>query len=115
MRSSVACALGPIPEITDTGSGARKAAVRSAGTMSMPSGFARAEAIFATARPHERGAASAMASACLDLGLGFGPILLGAVAQASGISAAMLAAAGVGLAGAGWIWSLQTVRTPRPA
>ncbi|WP_203338502.1 MFS transporter [Nocardioides limicola] len=68
-------------------------------TFSTPAFFA---AIFATAGPSERGAASAMASAALDLGLGAGPILLGYVAGAAGIGWAFGVAAGVALAGAGW-------------
>ena len=43
-------------------------------------------AIFATAAPSERGAASAMASAALDLGLGLGPILFGYLVQSAGTS-----------------------------
>ena len=42
-------------------------------------------AIFATARPSERGAASGTASLTIDLGFGLGPIGLGLVAQAYGI------------------------------
>lgn len=68
-------------------------------TFSTPAFFA---AIFALARPGERGAASAMASAALDLGLGAGPILLGYVAQTSGIPWAFAAGAAVALAGAAW-------------
>ena len=41
-------------------------------------------AIFATAGPSERGAASGTASACLDLGLGGGPIALGFTRRAPG-------------------------------
>nr|BFE51033.1 hypothetical protein GCM10017745_44600 [Saccharothrix mutabilis subsp. capreolus] len=51
-------------------------------TFSTPAFFS---AVFATARPHERGAASGTASAFLDLGLGGGPILLGLVARSAGI------------------------------
>lgn len=69
------------------------------------------KAIFATARPEERGAASALISASLDLGLGFGPILLGVVAAGAGIPAAMLVGAGTALAGAGWTWWLRPERT----
>ena len=50
-------------------------------------------ALFATARPSERGAAAATASISLDLGLGLGPILLGLVANAYGIPWAFVAAA----------------------
>jgi predicted MFS family arabinose efflux permease len=42
-------------------------------------------AIFASAKPGERGAASGTASAVVDLGLGFGPIALGLVADSYGI------------------------------
>lgn len=73
------------------------------------------KSIFATARPEERGAASAMASACLDLGLGLGPILLGAVAQGAGIPAAMLVTAGFSVAGSGWIWWLRSGPVSNPA
>ncbi len=59
-------------------------------------------AVFATAAPSERGAASATASAFLDLGLGVGPILLGVVAGAHGIPWAFAAGAGIAYAGAVW-------------
>ncbi|WP_436499079.1 MFS transporter [Actinokineospora sp. HUAS TT18] len=68
-------------------------------TFSTPAFFA---AIFATARPSERGAASGTASAFIDLGLGGGPILLGLVAQAAGIPWAFGAAAALAIAGAAW-------------
>ena len=68
-------------------------------TFSTPAFFA---AIFATARPDERGAASGTASAFIDLGLGGGPILLGLVARAAGIPWAFGAAAGLALAGCVW-------------
>jgi predicted MFS family arabinose efflux permease len=67
-------------------------------------------AIFATAAPSERGAASGIFSACIDLGLGGGPILLGLVAQAVGIPWAFGVAAGVALAGSVW-----TVALSRPS
>jgi predicted MFS family arabinose efflux permease len=70
-------------------------------TFSTPAFFS---AIFALARPGERGAASAMASAALDLGLGIGPILLGYVAQASGIPWAF--ATGAAVAGVGAVWTI---------
>ncbi|MGW6446426.1 MFS transporter [Lentzea sp. NPDC055074] len=70
-------------------------------TLSTPAFFA---AIFATARPHERGAASGTASAFLDIGLGGGPILLGLVATVS--TAAALAAAGV-IALLGCLWTIR--------
>lgn len=59
-------------------------------------------AIFATARPAERGAASGTASAAVDLGLGLGPILLGLVAREQGIPWAFGVAASIALAGAAW-------------
>lgn len=68
-------------------------------TFSTPAFFS---AIFALARPGERGAASAMASAALDLGLGIGPILLGYVAQTSGIPWAFATGAAVAVVGAAW-------------
>ncbi len=68
-------------------------------TFSTPAFFA---AIFATAKPSERGAASGTASASIDLGLGGGPILLGLVAQYQGIPSAFLVAAGVAMAGSAW-------------
>ncbi|WP_407936515.1 MFS transporter [Lentzea tibetensis] len=68
-------------------------------TFSTPAFFG---AIFATARPEERGAAAGTASAFIDLGLGGGPILLGLVARAAGIPWAFGAAAGLALAGCAW-------------
>jgi predicted MFS family arabinose efflux permease len=68
-------------------------------------------AIFATAAPSERGAASAMASAAIDLGLGLGPILLGYLVQSTGTSWAFAAAAGVAALGAVWTWT----RRPQPS
>ncbi len=59
-------------------------------------------AIFATARPQDRGAASATASACVDLGLGIGPILLGVVAESLGFAPAFAVAGAVAAAGAAW-------------
>jgi MFS family permease len=64
-------------------------------------------ALFADVAPAERGAVSGTASACLDLGLGFGPILLGVVAAAQGIPVALTVAAAVALCGALWITNLQ--------
>jgi predicted MFS family arabinose efflux permease len=81
------------------------AAVMAVGvSFSTPAFFA---AIFATAAPNERGAASGTASVFLDLGLGGGPILLGFVAAAAGIPVAFAVAAGVAVAGAGWTLSLR--------
>ena len=68
-------------------------------SFSTPAFFA---AIFATARPSERGAASGTASAFIDLGLGFGPILLGLVARSGGIPSAFAVGAAMALLGAGW-------------
>jgi predicted MFS family arabinose efflux permease len=65
-------------------------------------------AIFATAAPSERGAASAMASAALDLGLGLGPILFGYLVHASGTSSAFVAGAAVAALGAGWTATRRT-------
>ena len=72
-------------------------------SFSTPAFFA---AIFATARPSERGAASGTASAFIDLGMGLGPILLGLVARAGGIPSAFAVGAGMALLGAGWTWLL---------
>lgn len=72
-------------------------------TFSTPAFFS---AIFATASPAERGAASATATAFMDLGLGIGPIALGVVAAAQGIPWAFAAGAGVAFAGAAWTASL---------
>ncbi|NEE04763.1 hypothetical protein [Phytoactinopolyspora halotolerans] len=77
-------------------------------TFSTPAFFA---AIFATAAPAERGAASGTASIFLDLGLGGGPILLGMVAAAMGISWAFGVAAAVALAGCAWTMSLRRATT----
>jgi predicted MFS family arabinose efflux permease len=73
-------------------------------------------AIFATANPSERGAAAGTASAFIDLGLGFGPILLGVVADTRGIPSALGVGAAIALAGAVWTLSLarrsQAGRSP---
>jgi predicted MFS family arabinose efflux permease len=68
-------------------------------------------AIFATAEPSQRGAASGTATIALDLGIGGGPILLGLVAQDAGIAWAFGAAALVAAIGSAWTLSLQ--RQPR--
>ena len=73
-------------------------------TFSTPAFFA---AIFATAEPHQRGAASGTASAFIDIGLGGGPILLGLIANA-GIPAAL--ATGGAMAAAGCLWTLRLHR-----
>ena len=72
-------------------------------TFSTPAFFS---AIFATANPSERGAAAGTASAFIDLGLGFGPILLGVVADAQGIPWALGVGAAIAFAGAVWTLSL---------
>jgi predicted MFS family arabinose efflux permease len=65
-------------------------------------------AIFSTATPSQRGAASGTASAALDLGLGLGPIALGLIAGPFGIPWAF--GAGAAIAGAGGIWTLLLQR-----
>lgn len=74
-------------------------------TFSTPALFA---AIFATARPSERGAASGTASAFIDLGMGLGPILLGVVARSAGIPWAYAVGAGVCVLGAAWLLLLAS-------
>ncbi len=69
-------------------------------------------AIFATAGPSERGAAAGTASIFLDLGIGLGPILLGVIADGSGIPWAFGLASGVALVGAAW--TLVLVKRPVP-
>ncbi|HSJ60875.1 MAG TPA: MFS transporter [Jiangellaceae bacterium] len=78
-------------------------------TFSTPAFFT---AVFATARPSERGAASGTASACIDIGLGGGPIMLGVVAAAGGIPVAFAVAAAVALVGC--TWTIRLARR-RPA
>ena len=73
-------------------------------TLSTPAFFS---AIFATARPSERGAASGTASVFLDLAMGGGPMVLGLAAQAGGIPFAFGAAAAIAVAGGGWILALS--------
>ena len=60
-------------------------------------------AVFATAKPAERGAAAGTASLVLDVGLGLGPIGLGLVAQGASIPIAL--AVGAGCAAVGTVWS----------
>ncbi len=79
-------------------------------SFSTPAFFA---AIFATARPSERGAAAGTASAFMDLGLGFGPAALGLVAGAAGIPWAF--AVGGGIAFLGAAWTLHLTRRARVA
>jgi predicted MFS family arabinose efflux permease len=73
-------------------------------TLSTPAFFS---AIFATAQPNERGAASGTASVFLDLAVGGGPMLLGLAAQAAGIPFAFGLAAAVALAGCAWILAIR--------
>ena len=68
-------------------------------TFTTPAFFA---AIFSAVRDSERGSASATMSACIDIGLGAGPILLGMVAQSSGIPWAMATGGLVAVLGALW-------------
>jgi predicted MFS family arabinose efflux permease len=75
-------------------------------TLSTPAFFS---AIFATAKPGERGAASGTASVFLDLGIALGPMVLGLAAQAGGIPFAFGLATAVVLAGCGWILMLSRV------
>jgi predicted MFS family arabinose efflux permease len=75
-------------------------------TISTPAFFS---AIFATAQPGERGAASGTASVFLDLGIALGPMVLGLAAQAGGIPFAFGLAAAVVLAGCGWTLILSRV------
>ena len=77
-------------------------------TFSTPAFFS---AIFATAKPSERGAAAGTASAFMDLGIGFGPIALGLVASAQGIPWAFAVGAGVAFVGA--VWTASLTRAPK--
>ena len=79
-------------------------------TFSTPAFFS---AIFATAKPSERGAAAGTASAFIDLALGFGPIALGLVAAGHGIPWAFATGAAVAFVGAIWTASLAR-RAARP-
>ena len=78
-------------------------------TISTPAFFS---AIFATAKPGERGAASGTASVFLDLGIALGPMVLGLAAQAGGIPFAFGIAAAVVLVGCGWILMLSRIGRP---
>jgi predicted MFS family arabinose efflux permease len=64
-------------------------------------------AIFATAKPAERGAAAGTASVVMDLGFGLGPIGLGLVAQGAGIPVALAVGAGFAALGTAWSWHLH--------
>lgn len=77
-------------------------------TFSTPAFFT---AIFLTATPSQRGAASGTASAALDLGLGLGPIGLGLLAGPFGIPWAFGGGAAIAFAGA--LWTLLLVRRTR--
>jgi predicted MFS family arabinose efflux permease len=68
-------------------------------TFTTPAFFA---AVFSIVPDSERGSASATMSACIDIGFGAGPILLGLVAQHSGIPWAMATGALVVALGALW-------------
>jgi MFS family permease len=57
-------------------------------------------AIFAVVPDSERGSAAGTASVFIDLGLGGGPMIVGFVAAAGGISAGFLAAAALATGGA---------------
>ncbi len=81
-------------------------------TFSTPAFFS---AIFATASPTERGAASGTASMALDLGLGIGPMAFGLAAQAGGTAWAFGAAAALASLGAAWTWSLRPAPAGDPA
>ena len=59
-------------------------------------------AIFATASPSERGAASGTASIALDLGLAGGPVMVGLVAEQQGIRGAFAVCTAVTVAGTAW-------------
>lgn len=73
-------------------------------------------AIFATAGPSQRGAASGTASAAIDVGLGLGPIMLGVVAEGFGIPWAFGVGAAIAMAGAFWTLALhRRSSTRRPS
>lgn len=68
-------------------------------TFTTPAFFA---AIFATAKPSERGAAAGTASAFIDIALGFGPMALGLVAREQGIPWTFAVGASIALLGTAW-------------
>ena len=80
-------------------------------SLSTPAFFS---AVFATAAPDQRGAASGTASAFIDLGLGGGPILLGLVAGSAGIPWAFAVASAVALAGCLWTVTLHMRQPAAP-
>jgi MFS family permease len=73
---------------------------------STPAFFA---AMFATATSAQRGAVSATATVLLDIGFGAGPLVLGFVAQAYGLSWAFGVASAVSLVGVLWVLRVRTV------
>lgn len=73
-------------------------------------------AIFATADPSQRGAASGTASAAIDIGLGLGPIIRGLAAAQFGMPWAIGVGAAIAATGALWTLTLQqrtTVSMPK--
>ncbi|MGW6929627.1 MFS transporter [Lentzea sp. NPDC054927] len=93
-------AIGLVLSATPHGLIAGSVVLATGVTFSTPAFFA---AVFATAEPHQRGAAAGTASAFIDIGLGGGPIALGLVANVS-IPAALVTAGA--LAAAGGVWTL---------
>ena len=67
-------------------------------------------AAFTTAGPSERGAISGTMMATIDLSFGFGPMLLGLIANTSGIPTAWTVAAVIGVLGAAWTVGLDSRR-----
>jgi len=65
-------------------------------------------AVFARAGAHERGAASGTASMAIDVGLGGGPMVVGALASAATLPAAFGVAAAVAVIGS--VWALAVGR-----
>ena len=66
-------------------------------------------AMFATASSAQRGAVSATTTVLIDVGLGVGPLVLGFVAQAYGLSWAFGAASAVALIGLAWVVRLRAI------
>ncbi len=67
-------------------------------------------AIFCTAGPATRGAASATASIALDLGLAGGPLLVGVLAGSLGLAGAFAVCAAITALGMAWTWWLSLRR-----
>jgi predicted MFS family arabinose efflux permease len=67
-------------------------------------------AIFSTAGPSTRGAASATASIALDLGLAGGPLLVGVLAGGLGLSGAFAVCGAITALGMAWTWWLAQRR-----